>query len=96
MKRIAIILAAMSIMLVAEAAKPKSKHTVVYKTSIECKKCKVKIMDNIAFEKGVKDLSVDLPEKTIKIVFDEAKTDTLTLAKAIRKLGYKAKVIKYE
>ena len=53
-------------------------------------------MDNIAFEKGVKDVAVDLTKQTVKIVFDDTKTDTLTLAKAIRKLGYGAKVIKYE
>ena len=48
------------------------------------------------FEKGVKDVSVNLPDQTVKIVFDESKTDTLTLAKAIRKLGYEAKVIEFE
>ena len=96
MKKFFIILAALGVMLVAEASKPKAKRTVLYRTSIECKSCRTKIMDNVAFEKGVKDVSVDLPEKTVKIVFDEAKTDTLTLAKAIRKLGYTAKVIKFE
>ena len=96
MKKIFIILAALGVMLVTEASKPKAKRTVLYRTSIECKSCKTKVLDNIAFEKGVKDVSVNLPEKTVKIVFDEAKTDTLTLANAIRKLGYSAKVIKFE
>ena len=96
MKKIFIILAALGVILVAEASKPKAKRTVLYKTSVECKSCKTKVLDNIAFEKGVKDVSVNLPEKTVKIVFDEAKTDTLTLANAIRKLGYSAKVIKFE
>ena len=96
MKKILIILAALAVMFVAEASKPKAKRTVLYKTSVECKSCKTKVLDNIAFEKGVKDVTVNLPEKTVKIVFDEAKTDTLTLAKAIRKLGYSAKVIKFE
>ena len=96
MKKIFIILAALGVILVAEASKPKAKRTVLYKTSVECKSCKTKVLDNIAFEKGVKDVVVNLPEKTVKIVFDEAKTDTLTLANAIRKLGYSAKVIKFE
>ena len=96
MKKIVVILAALGVLLVAEASKPVAKRTVLYKTSIECKSCKTKVLDNIAFEKGVKDVSVNFPEKTVKIVFDEAKTDTLTLAKAIRKLGYTAKVIKFE
>ena len=96
MKKIFIILAALGVILVAEASKPKAKRTVLYRTSIECKSCKTKVLDNIAFEKGVNDVVVNLPEKTVKIVFDEAKTDTLTLANAIRKLGYSAKVIKFE
>ena len=63
---------------------------------MECKNCERKVLENISFEKGVKDVSVDLPGRTVTVVFDEAKTDTLTLAKAIRKLGYDAKVVKFE
>lgn len=97
MKKIVIFACALSLMLVATAAKPKTvKRTVVYGSTVECKNCEKKVMENISFEKGVKDVSVDLSEQTVKIVFDEAKTDTLTLAKAIRKLGYEAKVIKFE
>ena len=83
--------------LMATAAKPKTvKRTVVYGSTVECKNCEKKVLENISFEKGVKDVSVDLSDQTVKIVFDEAKTDTLTLAKAIRKLGYEAKVVKFE
>ena len=96
MKKIVVILAALSVMLIAGASKPDKKRTVVYKTSIECKSCQNKVMENISFEKGVKDVTVNLPEKSVRIVFDETKTDTLILGKAIRKLGYSAQVIKYE
>ena len=68
----------------------------VYASTVECAGCKKKVMENIAFERGVKDVSVDLSEQTVTVVFDESKTDTLTLAKAIRKLGYAAKIVLYE
>ena len=97
MKKILVIACALSMVLISTSAKPKTvKRTVVYGSTVECKNCAKKVLENISFEQGVKDVSVDLSDQTVKIVFDEAKTDTLTLAKAIRKLGYEAKVVKYE
>ena len=97
MKKILIFACALAILSVATAAKPKPvKRTVVYCSSVDCKNCEKKVMENISFEKGVRDVSVDLDNKTVSVVFDESKTDTLTLAKAIRKLGYEASVLKYE
>ncbi len=48
----------------------------------------------MAFEKGVKDLKVNVPEKTVYIQYDSTKTDVATLTKAIEKLGYKVKETK--
>ena len=97
MKKLAIFACALALVVCTTSSKPKPvKRTVVYGSTVECKNCEKKVMENIAFEKGVKDVSVNLPDQTVKIVFDESKTDTLTLAKAIRKLGYGAKVIEFE
>ena len=97
MKKLAIFVCALALVAFATSSKPKMvKRTVVYCSTVDCKNCEKKVLENIGFEKGVKDVSVDLSEQTVKIVFDEAKTDTTTLAKAIRKLGYEAKVIKFE
>lgn len=68
---------------------------VVFVSNIHCANCGRKVQDNIAFEKGVKDLKVDVEGKTITVVFNPAKTDTLKLKKAINKLGYTADVIEY-
>lgn len=62
---------------------------VTFVTDIHCQKCARKIEDNVAFEKGVKDLKVNVPEKTVYIQYDSTKTDIPTLTKAIEKLGYK-------
>ena len=97
MKKLAIFVCALALVAFSTSSKPKTvNRTVVYGSSVECKNCEKKVMENISFEKGVKEVSVDLPNQTVKIVFDEAKTDTTTLAKAIRKLGYDAKAISFE
>ncbi|MCR5325586.1 MAG: heavy-metal-associated domain-containing protein [Bacteroidales bacterium] len=69
---------------------------VVFASTIHCDKCGLKVQENIGFEKGVKDLKVDVPGKTITVVFNPSKTDTLKLKKAINKLGYEAEVIEYK
>ena len=72
----------------------KKTETVTFKTSIHCQKCVKKVMDNIAFEKGVKDLKVNLEEKLVTVTFDPSKTSAEALAKALVKLGYEAEVVK--
>ena len=61
---------------------------VTFVTDIHCKKCAQKIEENVAFDKGVKDLKVNVKEKTVYIQYDSTKTDVGTLTKAIEKLGY--------
>ncbi len=63
--------------------------TVVYKVSLDCESCKEKLVENISFEKGVRALSISLQEQTVKVTYDARKTDSLTIEKAINKLGYK-------
>ena len=67
---------------------------VTFVTDIHCQKCAQKIEDNIVFEKGVKDLKVNVKEKTVYIQYDSTKTDIPTLTKAIEKLGYQVKETK--
>ena len=69
---------------------------VVFASTIHCDKCALKVKENVGFEKGVKDLKVDVPGKTITVVFNPARTDTVKLKKAINKLGYEAEVIDYK
>jgi len=96
-----IIIAVMAALLLAgvsseaKIAKPVVKK-VVYCTSLDCENCAKKIRENVSFEKGVKDLKVDVSTKTVEIQFDSNKTDTLALKKAINKLGYDAKVVEYK
>lgn len=76
----------------AQNKKKNSKEEVTYNVSMTCDNCKRRIERNIAFEKGVSDLKVDLSDKTVWLQYQTNKTDTVKLKKAIEKLGYTATV----
>lgn len=99
MKKIAAFICIILLCVSAFAAKPRTKAVVrraVYVTDLDCEDCAKKIRENISFEKGVKDLKVDVEKRTVDVKFDAAKNDTLSLRKAMNKLGYSAKVVVFE
>jgi copper chaperone CopZ len=73
-----------------DKAKKKKGEEVTFTVNMYCENCKTKIEKNISWEKGVKDLTVDLEKKTVKIVYDAKKTTEENLKKAIEKLGFTA------
>lgn len=73
----------------------KNLKTVVFCTSMECRNCKLKIMENVSFERGVVDLDANLETRMVTITFDENKTDTTALARSIRSLGFNVSVCQY-
>lgn len=72
--------------------KDDKKETVTFDVSMTCENCKKRIEKNIAFEKGITDMSVDLPKKTVTIEFKKDKTSIENIQKAFEKLGYTATV----
>lgn len=62
--------------------------TVVFATNLHCDNCKKKIEGNIAYDKGVKDLKVDVANKTVSVTYRTDKTSSEALRQAIAKLGY--------
>lgn len=68
------------------------KAKVVFDVSMTCQNCKERIEKNIAFEKGVTDMKVDLDKKTVEIEYKTGQTSVEKLQAAIEKLGYEAKV----
>ena len=76
------------------AQKSKDLKTVIIEASMECNSCKAKIEKNIAFEKGVKDLNVNLDTKRVTITYQNGKNSDEQLAKAIADLGYTVKIVK--
>ena len=77
---------------IEQNAKKAATKTVTFNVSMHCKNCVKKINDNVAFEKGVKDLSVSLDSKTVTVTYDPARTDVAKLKAALEKLGYKVTV----
>ena len=69
-----------------------NKQKVVLSCDLHCQGCCDKIMKNIAFEKGVKDLVCDVKSKTVTVTYDADKTDVSTLLKAFEKIGKPAQV----
>ena len=67
--------------------------SVVFSIHLHCMNCVKKVQENIAFEKGVKDLKVSLEDQTVSIKYDPAKTSVQTLKTAIESLGYPVKGI---
>ena len=70
-----------------QTSKQTNRQTVVLKCDLHCQGCCDKIMKNIAWEKGVKDLQCDLKSKTVKLTYDPRKTDLETLLKAFKRIG---------
>lgn len=95
MKRIIVFLMALLPFLGMSAAKA-DKQTVVLQCDLHCQGCCDKVMKNIAFERGVKDIVCDLKTKTVTVTYDADKTDLDTLLKAFERIGKPAKELKKE
>lgn len=68
----------------------KEKSEVTFLVSMTCENCQKRIENNIAFEKGVTALNVNLPDKLVTIEYRKDKTSPEKLKEAIQKLGYTA------
>ena len=90
-KSIIMIMAALMAFAVSSFAGPKKKvelKEVTFSVSLHCNNCVKKVQENIAFEKGVKDLHVCLEDQIVYVKYDAAKTSEEKLKAAIEKLGY--------
>ena len=79
--------------VVLSAAQKKNEKTVIFNANLHCESCKAKVEKNIPYEKGVKDLKVDMKTQTITVTFREDKNTTENLQKAIEKLNIEVKGI---
>lgn len=72
---------------------PAGTEEVTFLTNLHCANCAKKIQDKLPFEKGVKDMKIDVDKKTVWIQYQTAKTNKEKLQKAIVKIGYSAEEI---
>ena len=68
----------------------KSVTTTVFMTNLDCQGCAKKITDTIPYEKGVKEVKVDVDTKTVTVTFDASKTNNEALVKAFAKVKIEA------
>lgn len=92
--RTKIIYTTIFILLFAFSLNAQHLKEVNIQTSAQCEMCKDRIESNMAFEKGVKDVILDMETKKLLVVYKSKKTDPDAIKKAIAKLGYDADEIK--
>ena len=63
---------------------------VKIKTTAQTELCKEKIEKTLAYEKGVKEVNLDLKTKIVSVKYDESKTSYEKLLTAISNIGYDA------
>ena len=68
--------------------------TTVFLTDIDCENCAKKITNSIPFQKGVKEVKVDVPTRKVTVTFDTTKTNEEALIKAFKKIKINAEVKK--
>lgn len=65
-------------------------QTVKIKTSSVCETCKATLEKSMAFEKGVKEATLDIPSKILTVTYDSRKTTPEKIRIAVSKTGYDA------
>jgi copper chaperone CopZ len=64
--------------------------TIKIRTSAVCGQCKDRIEKGMAYEKGIKDITLDVDTKIATVRYSPAKTTPAEIRVAISKLGYDA------
>ena len=97
MKKIIALLAMLVMVAGVAVAAPKAEKkisTVVFTTDNDCAHCSQKVYNSIPYEKGIKDVVVDLNTKTVTVKFDASKNNVESLKKAFSSI--KVKIEKVE
>jgi copper chaperone CopZ len=68
----------------------KGEAEIKIKTSAQCEECKERIEKNMAFEKGVKAVNLNLEDKVLTVTYKSNKTTPQKLREALSEIGYDA------
>ncbi|MCL1973872.1 MAG: heavy-metal-associated domain-containing protein [Bacteroidetes bacterium] len=79
----------------AQTGTPKKANEaeVTFSVNIDCPNCQKKVEAKLPFEKGVKDMKVNLEKHEVWVLYQTDKTDKEKLIEAIKKIGYVAEEI---
>ncbi len=89
-----VLTAVLAVITVACAQSDKKLATLTMKSSVVCGQCKDRIEAGLAYEKGVKDVSVDLEKKDVTVKYNPEKTTPAAIRQALSKIGYDADDVK--
>ena len=70
--------------------------TTVFMTDVDCETCAKKIDNSIPFQKGVKEVKVDVPSRKVTVTYDVTKSSDEALIKAFKKIKINAEVAKVQ
>lgn len=73
-----------------EPVKVDKGYQVEIKTSAVCEMCKEAIESDLIFEKGVKEVNLDVDTKILTVVYKEKKTSADKIRKRVTEVGYHA------
>jgi copper chaperone CopZ len=93
---VVLLLGCVSGMYAIDGKKKKKTEEVTFKVSMHCANCQAKIEKNITWEKGVKDLKVELNEQKVTVVYNPKKISEENLKKSIENLGFTCEKIPEE
>ena len=85
-----ILLGLMCMVAFLGSAKDLKTLRVTTEPQMSCSNCENKIKKNIRFEKGIHQISTDLKDQVVTVVYDADKTDEDKIIKAFDKIKYKA------
>ncbi len=68
--------------------------TTVFQTDVDCENCAKKVDNSIPYQKGVKEVKVDVSTQTVTVTYDTSKTNDEALVKAFKKVKVNAEVKK--
>jgi len=73
------------------AQKNSDTKTITYQCSFDCPSCEAKVMKNIPYEKGVKNVEVKYDQKLVTVEYKSSKNSDEGIKGALEKLGYEVK-----
>ncbi|HOV12493.1 MAG TPA: heavy-metal-associated domain-containing protein [Bacteroidales bacterium] len=94
-KKLVIILLSMAVLMSVSTMAfsqdvKKNEKTIKMTTSAVCEMCKKRLEEGLAYEKGIRDVSLDLNTKELTVVYNPKKTDESAIILLVNNLGYDA------
>lgn len=74
----------------AQEPMKKKVDVIQIKTSLMCKMCKERITNGLIYEKGIKDVTIDIPSKIVTVKYNTKQTTPDQIRTKISKMGYDA------